>query len=225
MCCLLAAHALGQERPNRAKRLYVETFASKTGGKGSRGFGVADLRGSGSVSLVSDEADAEFILGDGGEVWLKEYRSFSPRSHMKLSTNGIPVYGGYQSVELRNKSGATVWSYLETPGTDSEDIWKSLARRIARRAAEALNRPDRLTVSLPPAPAAVALRGAGAYPIASFTWFVVPAHASDEAKRAAITAFLSWMLGPGQRQAAALGYLALPKEIVSREEAAITRIQ
>jgi hypothetical protein len=32
------------------------------------------------------------------------------------------------------------------------------------------------------------------------------------------------MLGPGQRQAAALGYLALPKELVAREEAAIARI-
>jgi len=31
-------------------------------------------------------------------------------------------------------------------------------------------------------------------------------------------------LGPGQTQAAALGYLALPKELISREEAAIGRI-
>jgi phosphate ABC transporter phosphate-binding protein len=66
--------------------------------------------------------------------------------------------------------------------------------------------------------------GAGAYPIASFTWFVVPLHVADDAKRAAIAGFLKWMLGPGQRQAAALGYLALPAQIVSRETAAIVRI-
>jgi hypothetical protein len=36
--------------------------------------------------------------------------------------------------------------------------------------------------------------------------------------------FLRWMLGPGQMQAAALGYLALPKDLVSREEAAISSI-
>jgi phosphate transport system substrate-binding protein len=66
--------------------------------------------------------------------------------------------------------------------------------------------------------------GADAYPIASFTWFVVPAHVGNEAKREALTGFLKWMLGPGQRQAAALGYLALPKDIASREEAAIARI-
>jgi len=66
--------------------------------------------------------------------------------------------------------------------------------------------------------------GEGSYPIASFTWIVVPAHIAGEAKRSATTAFLKWMLGPGQRQAAALGYLALPKEIVSREEESIERI-
>jgi phosphate transport system substrate-binding protein len=63
--------------------------------------------------------------------------------------------------------------------------------------------------------------GAGSYPIASFTWLVVPARISDGAKRGAIVDFLNWMLGPGQRQAAALGYLALPSNIVGREAAAI----
>jgi phosphate transport system substrate-binding protein len=61
--------------------------------------------------------------------------------------------------------------------------------------------------------------GAGAYPIASVTWFVVPAHIPDGAKRNAITWFLKWMLGPGQMQAAASGYLALPKSLVSRAQA------
>src|SRR5215469_86255 len=67
--------------------------------------------------------------------------------------------------------------------------------------------------------------GAGSYPITSFTWIVVPKHIADEAKRSAITGFLKWMLGPGQRQAAALGYLPLPKEIVAREEPAIAKIR
>ena len=66
--------------------------------------------------------------------------------------------------------------------------------------------------------------GRGAYPIATFTWFIVPARIADDAKRNAIVGFLKWMLGPGQKQAAALGYLALPQGVVSREEAAIVRI-
>ena len=66
--------------------------------------------------------------------------------------------------------------------------------------------------------------GAGAYPVSSFTWLVVPAHIPDDAKREAVTRFLRWMLGPGQRQAAALGYLSLPADLVRRELAAIDRI-
>jgi phosphate transport system substrate-binding protein len=78
---------------------------------------------------------------------------------------------------------------------------------------------DDLTISIVNPP------GAGVYPIASFTWFVLPAHIADEAKRNAITAFLRWMLGRGQRQAAALGYLALPTDVVSKEKAAIDKIR
>jgi hypothetical protein len=33
------------------------------------------------------------------------------------------------------------------------------------------------------------------------------------------------MVGPSQREAAALGYLALPKEVVAREEAAMANIR
>ena len=51
-----------------------------------------------------------------------------------------------------------------------------------------------------------------------------PVTSPDDAKRSAMQAFLKWMLGPGQRQAAALGYLALPREIVTKEEDAIARI-
>jgi phosphate transport system substrate-binding protein len=67
--------------------------------------------------------------------------------------------------------------------------------------------------------------GPGAYPIASFTWFVVPAHMANDSKRIAMAEFLKWMLGPGQRQAAALGYLPLPEAIVRGEQTAIGGIR
>jgi phosphate transport system substrate-binding protein len=66
--------------------------------------------------------------------------------------------------------------------------------------------------------------GAGVYSISCFTWIVVPARSADDAKRNALTDFLKWMVGPGQRQAAELGHLPLPKDIVIKEEAAIARI-
>jgi phosphate transport system substrate-binding protein len=78
---------------------------------------------------------------------------------------------------------------------------------------------DDLKVSLANAP------GAGTYPISSFTWLVVPAHFADDAKRNALAEFLRWVLGPGQAQAAALGYRELPKDVVDRELAAIPGIK
>ncbi|MGA1984173.1 MAG: phosphate ABC transporter substrate-binding protein PstS [Acidobacteriaceae bacterium] len=56
-----------------------------------------------------------------------------------------------------------------------------------------------------------------AYPITTFTWLLVPKSIPDPAKRAAITAFLHWMLTTGQKQCASLGYTPLPPEI-DREE-------
>jgi phosphate transport system substrate-binding protein len=467
-CCLLPALAFaGQGTDKAPRRLYVEAFATKAGAEKLRDDVAAELRKLASVVLVSDEASADLVMGGGGEIWVKGYRSFSPRSHMKMPSNGTPLYGGFLSVELKNRRGVTVWSYLATPAAASEDVSKDISKRIAKHLAEALaesempatepsQRPS-ITVSgagatfpypvyqkwftnfrstypatamtyeaigseagirkllagsidfgasdspqairqlaprdesryllfpsvvgavvpivnLPGIPETISFTpealsgiflgkitkwndpilkranrglnlpdldivvvhradgsgtsyaftdylsktspewkaevgssltpkwpagraatgndgvaklvkelggsigyvefiyalqnhlsygrirnqngefveaslesiaaavkhspdirddfkasivdppGEGAYPIASFTWLVVPAHIADNKKRSAITAFLKWVLGPGQRQAAALGYLALPKELVIREEAAIAQI-
>jgi phosphate transport system substrate-binding protein len=80
----------------------------------------------------------------------------------------------------------------------------------AAKGATARFAPD-LGVSITNAP------GLRAYPIASFSWFVVPARIEDAAKKKVILEFLKWMLGPGQKQAAVLGYMSLPSELVARE--------
>ena len=109
-------------------------------------------------------------------------------------------------------------SYGKVRNRDGEFVAASL-ESIAVAARRSVEIGDDFKVSIVDSP------GAGAYPIASFTWFVVPAHIADGAKRNAIAGFLRWMLGPGQTQAAALGYLALPKDFVSKEEAAIARVR
>jgi phosphate ABC transporter phosphate-binding protein len=62
-----------------------------------------------------------------------------------------------------------------------------------------------------------------AYPITSFTWFLVPnpKTGGDAQRRAAIAAFLRWMLTTGQKQCSALGYAPLPGEVVKEELAAV----
>ena len=64
-----------------------------------------------------------------------------------------------------------------------------------------------------------------AYPIASFTWLLIPSKFSDTAKRDVVKDFLKWMMTDGQQYTEALSYAKLPKEVVSKEMKAIAQIQ
>ena len=79
--------------------------------------------------------------------------------------------------------------------------------------------PDDFRVSITNAP------GKTAYPIASFTWLLIPEKIGNAGKRDAIKAFLKWMLTDGQSSAEPLSYARLPKEVLQREEKAIASIQ
>ncbi len=79
--------------------------------------------------------------------------------------------------------------------------------------------PDDFRVSITNAP------GKGAYPIASFTWLLVPEKISDPAKRNAIKDFLTWMLTDGQNLTEPLSYAKLPAAVVAKEKKAIAKIQ
>jgi phosphate transport system substrate-binding protein len=94
-----------------------------------------------------------------------------------------------------------------------------LASVTAAAAGAAANMPEDFRVSITNAP------GKAAYPISSFTWLLVPNRIQDPAKRKAVTGFLTWMLGPGQNQGAALSYAPLPKAVVTKEVKAISKIQ
>ena len=98
---------------------------------------------------------------------------------------------------VRNKAGKFIQADLDS---------------IAEAATGATARfsPD-LGISITNAP------GLRAYPISSFSWFIVPTRIEDAARKKVILEFLKWMLGPGQKQAAALGYVSLPNELVVRE--------
>jgi phosphate transport system substrate-binding protein len=86
-------------------------------------------------------------------------------------------------------------------------------------AAAAKNMPDDFRVSITNA------SGKNAYPIATFTWLLIPSKFADAEKKKALTEFLRWMLVDGQKYAADLSYAPLPKEVVAKEQKAIARIQ
>jgi phosphate transport system substrate-binding protein len=98
-------------------------------------------------------------------------------------------------------------------------IKADLAGVTAAAAGAAKNMPDDFRVSITNAP------GATSYPIASFTWLLIPAHIEDAAKRDAIKGFLKWMLTEGQKYNEGLTYAQLPKTVVEKELKAISLVQ
>ena len=67
--------------------------------------------------------------------------------------------------------------------------------------------------------------GKKAYPIATFTYLLIPSKIDDPAKKKAIVGFLRWMMTAGQKDAEGLGYAPLPKEVVSKEEKQVALIK
>ncbi|HWZ54750.1 MAG TPA: phosphate ABC transporter substrate-binding protein PstS [Verrucomicrobiae bacterium] len=113
--------------------------------------------------------------------------------------NKIP-YG-----KVKNSSGAFVKA--------------DLASVSAAAAAAAKFIPDDFRVSI------TNPEGKAAYPIASFTWLLIPSKFADAAKRDVVKDFLKWALTDGQQYCEALAYAKLPKEVVAKEMKAIAQIQ
>jgi phosphate transport system substrate-binding protein len=67
--------------------------------------------------------------------------------------------------------------------------------------------------------------GKNSYPIASFTWLLIPDKISDATKKKSITEFLQWMLTTGQGDAAGMSYAPLPKQVVAKEQKQIALIK
>jgi phosphate ABC transporter phosphate-binding protein len=158
--CILIASARAAQ-----PRLYVEPFTTPSSTKAApeqlRDHVISEIRKSNAFSLVPSESSADLILGGGGEIWVKGYRSLNPRSGTS-PVNGTPVYGGYLSVELRDSRGETLWSDLVTPDPASTNIARDISRIIARHISAALPRISANPSTQPAAQPALLLKAAGA---------------------------------------------------------------
>jgi phosphate transport system substrate-binding protein len=85
-------------------------------------------------------------------------------------------------------------------------------------AASVKSMPADFRVSITNAP------GKDAYPIASFTWLLVPTDWKDKSKQKVFVDFLAWMLDQGQTMTAQLNYAPLPDEVRQKEREAIKAI-
>jgi phosphate transport system substrate-binding protein len=86
-------------------------------------------------------------------------------------------------------------------------------------AAEGVKMPADFRVSITNA------SGKNAYPIASFTWLLIPTDPKDQNKGKIIKDFLNWMLDAGQGMVTQLTYAPLPAEVVKAEKAAISKVK
>jgi phosphate transport system substrate-binding protein len=105
---------------------------------------------------------------------------------------------------VRNKSGKYVKASLESTA--------------AAAAGAAANMPDDYRISITDA------EGRDAYPIAGFTWLLVPQQSRDASKGKVLHDFLVWMLQAGQHEATTLFYVPLPQEVVKKLQATINTI-
>jgi phosphate ABC transporter phosphate-binding protein len=142
------------------KTICVEKFQGKPGAADLRAKVIDRLRALGKFELVDNPSSADAVLHGTGELWVKGYLSASPHDPSGLHE---PVYGGYLSLQLDNRNGETLWSYLVTPG---HMRWKSAADDMAdhsvRRMAAALEHGSATGGAAPVASGAqLSLAGAG----------------------------------------------------------------
>lgn len=67
--------------------------------------------------------------------------------------------------------------------------------------------------------------GKDAYPVASFTWLLIPESMKNAATLKTLRAFTKWMLGPGQKMVQVLEYAPLPQAVVTKELKALEKLR
>lgn len=106
---------------------------------------------------------------------------------------------------VRNKSGNFVKASLES------------TTAAAAAAAAKMPADYRVSITNPD--------GKNAYPIASFTWLLIPQQSKDANKGKVLHDFLQWMLRDGESEASTLTYAPLPKEVVQKLQATINTVR
>jgi phosphate transport system substrate-binding protein len=108
--------------------------------------------------------------------------------------------------------------YASIKNASGEFVKPSLSSVTAAAASAANQMPDDLRVSITNAP------GKDAYPISSYTYFLVYKEQPDQAKGKALVDFLWWSLHDGEQMANTLLYSPLPAEVVAKAEQKIKSI-
>jgi phosphate transport system substrate-binding protein len=122
---------------------------------------------------------------------------------------------GYVELIYAEQNKITYGSVKNAAGT----FVKPSLESTTAAAASVKDMPNDFRVSITNPP------GKDAYPVASFTWLLVPTKAKDPGRGQIIKDFLNWMLDQGQELAKQLTYAPLPQEVKDKVRKTIAQIQ
>jgi phosphate transport system substrate-binding protein len=166
--------------------------------------------GSGTTFVWTDflsktNPDWKAAVGSGTTVKWPVGRGAQGNDEVAATVAATPNSIGYTELAYATQRQLTYGTVRNAAGNFVQ------ANSITLAAAASASKPTTATTSLTNAP------GRDAYPITSFTWFLVPASIPDPATKSAVADFLEWILTTGQKESSALAYHPLPKETVTRE--------
>ena len=96
-----------------------------------------ELRKHRTPGLAGKPDSADATLTGNGEFWVKGYYNLNPRER-SLGEDAHRVYGGYLSVELRDRKGEVLWSYLVTPRRGYDSVSRDIAGQVVKKLREAI---------------------------------------------------------------------------------------
>ena len=123
--------------PAKVRSIFVGDIKGISEAGGIRQALMEDLRKHGKPGLAGGPDSADATLTGNGELWVKGYFSLNPRER-SVGADAHRVYGGYLSVELRDRKGEVLWSYLVTPRRGYDSISHDLAGQVLKKLREAV---------------------------------------------------------------------------------------
>ena len=177
--------------------------------------------GKGSNYIFSDflsKVSPEFRANVGTDVSPKWPVGAAFSRCQDLLANAAQTPGAIAYAELRcgDKSGLSVARIRNAAGEFVKPSTKSIGA-AAQAMDSKMTNDFRASLTNPP--------GKESYPIASFTWFYVPARPQDSLRSHAVKEYLSWVYASGQEIAQAQGYAPLPPSVLQKVRAKVASLQ
>jgi phosphate transport system substrate-binding protein len=126
------------ETPSQVKKVFVASFGTDDAANKLHEAMLKRLRKNGKLELVASPNTADAIIKGSGSIWVTGYVSANARSS---ANSRQAVFTGYLSVEVVDRTGQPLWSYLATPSKFRvASIAEDLADQAVARLTDSLGR-------------------------------------------------------------------------------------